>query len=156
MKKHTKNPILLLFRKIKLAIIQVYRAKGSPHEIALGVAIGAFWGVFPTFGLSTPLILVLYRFIHFNIITAFAGALVSNPLTSPFLLWISYKVGSIFFTPPQNIKDILSEKWWEKLQDVGLIMLVGATIVSTIVAVLAYFIALKLTKKRTPNLPTQA
>lgn len=138
-KKRTKNSILLLFRKIRLAIIKIYRAKGSPSEIALGAAIGAFWGVFPTFGLSTPLIFILYRFIRFNIITAFAGALVSNPLTSPFLLFFSYKIGSLFITPPKNIR---IEDWAKHLNEFGIIMLVGSIVLSTVVAIAVYFIVI--------------
>lgn len=129
--------IYSLFRKIKLAVIHIYRAHGSPHEIALGAAIGAFWGVFPTFGLSTPLILILHRIAKFNVLTAFAGALVSNPVTSPFLLIFSYQIGTVF------IKTSIAfslEDWTQHLKELGIIMLIGATILSSAVAVLIYFI----------------
>lgn len=143
-KQHSHNPIVSLFRQLKLALIQIYRAKGSPHEIALGVGIGAFWGVFPTFGLSTPLILVLYRFFHFNLITAFAGALVSNPFTSPFLLYFSYRVGALFISAPQSF-DV--KEWWNNLGKVGWVMLLGSTILSTVVAVILYFVAYFVAKR---------
>jgi uncharacterized protein len=126
-----------LFKKIKLALIRIYRAKGSPHEIALGAAIGAFWGVFPTFGLSTPLIIVLYRFFRFNLITAFAGALVSNPITSPFLLFFTYQIGSRIISPPPQLK---YEEWATHLEDFGALMLSGALTLSTSVAILVYVI----------------
>ncbi len=133
--KHRKNSFYGLLRKIKLAFIKIYRAQGSSHEIALGAAIGAFWGVFPTFGLSTPLIFILYRFIRFNIVTAFAGALVSNPFTSPFLLFFSYQIGALFVAVPQNIR--LAD-WAKHLNEFGMVMLLGSTILSTCVAFLVY------------------
>jgi hypothetical protein len=145
-KQPSKNPLVRLYRQIHLAILQVYRAKGSRHEVALGVAIGAFWGVFPTFGLSTPLIFILYRFIHFNLITAFAGALVSNPLTSPFLLYFSYKVGALFIEAPQTFK---VEDWYLNWDKVGWVMLVGSTILSTTVAILMYMLTYYLIKPKT-------
>lgn len=144
-KQRPKNPIIILFRKLKLAFLRVYRAKGSPNEIALGVGIGAFWGVFPTFGLSTPLILALYRFIPFNLITAFAGALVSNPITSPFLLYLSYQIGS-FFLPSPHLLNL--EEWWKDLDKVGWIMLLGATILSAVVSVVLYWITYVFIKKK--------
>jgi uncharacterized protein (DUF2062 family) len=143
-KQHSPNPIVSLFRQLRLALIRIYRAKGTPHEIALGVGIGAFWGVFPTFGLSTLLILGLYRFFRFNIITAFAGALVSNPFTSPFLLYFSYQVGALFISAPQSF-DI--KEWWNNLDKVGWVMLVGSTILSTVVAVILYFVAYLVAKR---------
>ena len=143
-KQHSHNPIISLFRQLRLALIRIYRAKGTPQEIALGVGIGAFWGVFPTFGLSTPLILVLSRFFSFNIITAFAGALVSNPFTSPFLLYFSYRVGSLFISAPQSF-DV--KEWWNNLDKVGWVMLLGSTILSTVVSVILYFVAYFIAKR---------
>ena len=69
--------------------MKIYYARGSVHEIALGAAIGAFWGVFPTFGLSTILSILLYKVFRFNLPVAISAAFISNPITSPFLLMIS-------------------------------------------------------------------
>jgi len=91
-----KNFIQNIFRKVKINLLKIYYARGSAHEIALGAAIGAFWGVFPTFGLSTILSLLLYKILRFNLLVAISAAFISNPLTSPFLLLLSYKVGTYF------------------------------------------------------------
>ena len=90
MKSARGNYVINIFRKLKLNFLKIYYARGSTHEIALAAAIGAFWGVFPTFGLSTILSLLLYKIFRFNIVAAISGAFISNPLTSPFLLMISY------------------------------------------------------------------
>jgi uncharacterized protein (DUF2062 family) len=126
-----------IFKKVKFHILKIYYARGTAHEIALGAAIGAFWGVFPTFGLSTVLSLLLYRIFRFNIVVAISAAFISNPFTSPFLLFISYKVGSFFRLSPAKFE---LEKWDENLSRFGWVMLTGSTIVSTVVGCVIYFV----------------
>jgi uncharacterized protein (DUF2062 family) len=117
--------------------LKIYYARGSAHEIALGAAIGAFWGVFPTFGLSTILSLLLYKIFRFNIVAAISGAFISNPITSPFLLMISYKVGRIFIET--NVKFEL-ETWYKNLPQLGYVMLVGSTLVSLLTGLVIYYL----------------
>jgi hypothetical protein len=137
MKRFKKNFIITIYRKAKINIYKVYYARGSVHEIALGAAIGAFWGVFPTFGLSTILTLLLYKIFRFNVLVAISAAFISNPLTSPFLLILSYKVGTFFVksTIQFNIKT-----WSENLPKIGYTLFVGSTIVSSISAILMYYL----------------
>jgi uncharacterized protein len=132
-----RNFITSIFRKLKLTFLKIYHARGSVHEIALGAAIGAFWGVFPTFGLSTILSFLLYKALRFNLPIAISAAFISNPLTSPFLLMISYKVGTFFIKT--NIK-FEYENWYQNISKMGYVMFIGSTVVSTITALLVYFI----------------
>jgi len=131
-----QNNKLLFFRKIRLMIIKIYRAKGSVNEIALGAGIGAFVSVFPTFGIGTPLVILLSRFVHFNLISALAASLISNPFTSPFFLYLSYKTGNIF------IKSNLAfsiQNWSENIKESGLIMLLGSILISSTVSIIVFF-----------------
>lgn len=129
--------IVNIFRKAKFNLLKIHNARGSAHEIALGAAIGAFWGVFPTFGLSTILSLLLYKLFRFNLIVALAAAFISNPITSPFLLMISYKVGTLLIKT--NIK-FEFENWYRDISKIAYVLFVGATIVSTFTAIIIYFI----------------
>ncbi len=126
-----------IFRKAKISFLKIYYARGSAHEIALGAAIGAFWGVFPTFGLSTILSLLLYKIFRFNIVAAISGAFISNPLTSPFLLIISYKVGSYFIKTDIQFD---YDNWYKNLPRIGYVLIIGSTIVSAITGLFIYFI----------------
>ena len=126
-----------IFRKAKLNLLKIHNARGSAHEIALGAAIGAFWGVFPTFGLSTVLSLLLYKLLRFNLIVALAATFISNPITSPFLLMISFKVGTLFIKT--NIK-FEFENWHKNIPQLGYVILIGSTIVSSLTAIIVYFI----------------
>lgn len=137
MKPTLKNRILNFFRTLKINFLKIYYARGSVNEIALGASIGAFWGVFPTFGLSTILSLLLFKIFRFNLPVAISAAFISNPLTSPFLLMISFKVGTFFIKTDIKFE---YENWYQNISQIGYIMLIGSTIVSTIVALLVYFI----------------
>lgn len=116
---------------------KIYHARGSAHEIALGSAIGAFWGVFPTFGLSTILTLLLYKIFRFNLLAAISAAFISNPLTSPFLLMISYKVGGYFIETDFKFE---YDNWYQNLPQVGYVLFVGSTIVSLLTGLIVYYI----------------
>lgn len=125
------------FENLKLFFLKLARARSSVNEIALGMFIGTFISVFPTFGFGTPLVLVFNRFIKFNLIAALAASLISNPFTSPFFMMFSFKVGS--WVLGTKIKFSL-ENWKENLEDTGLVMLLGSLIVSGTIGLLAYFI----------------
>lgn len=134
-----------ILRKAKLSFLKIYYARGSAHEIALGAAIGAFWGVFPTFGLSTVLSLLLYKMFRFNLVAAISGAFISNPLTSPFLLLISFKVGELLIKT--NI-EFNYDTWYRNLPQIGFVLFIGSTIVSSITALIVYFIVKYTIEKR--------
>lgn len=142
-KKH--NIFVQLIRKIKISFLKIYYARGSSYEIALGAAIGAFWGVFPTFGLSTPLVIIMYRFMKFNLIAAFSGAFISNPLTSPFWLFFSYKIGALFIHSEVTFE---LSNWTKNLRELGLMMLVGSLLLSSITAIIIFFLTKYLIEKR--------
>jgi uncharacterized protein len=133
-----RNYVINILRKLKINFLKIYHARGSVHEIALGAAIGAFWGVFPTFGLSTVLSLLLYKVFRFNLPVAISAAFISNPLTSPFLLMISYKVGALLIHTDIQFE---YETWHQNISTIGYVLFIGSSLVSTISAFLAYFIA---------------
>lgn len=145
MKAKKKNFIVNILRKLRITFFKIYYARGSVHEIALGAAIGAFWGVFPTFGLSTILSLALYKVFRFNLPVAISAAFISNPLTSPFLLMISYKVGTVFMSTDIKFD---YETWQQNLSQIGYILFLGSTVVSTITALLVYILVKYAVKHR--------
>ncbi len=136
MKAVKKNFIIAIFRKAKINFLKIYYARGSAHEIALGAAIGAFWGVFPTFGLSTILSLLLYKIFRFNLVAAISCAFISNPLTSPFLLMLSYKVGGYLIATKITFE---FDNWYKNIPQIGYVLLVGSIIVSSVTSIFIYF-----------------
>ncbi|WP_439506744.1 DUF2062 domain-containing protein [Sediminibacterium sp.] len=145
MKPTKRNCFINILRKVRINFLKIYHARGSAHEIALGAAIGAFWGVFPTFGLSTVLSLLMYKFLRFNLLAAISGAFISNPLTSPFLLILSYKVGQYFIPTNQTLE---LSNWYTTLPQIGYVLLVGATLVSIVTSFIVYYLTKFAIEKR--------
>lgn len=70
------------------------RIDATPHQVALGAAVGVWLGVFPTFGLAGPVAFLLAWLFRFNKAAALAGAAFTNPLTSPVVWGISAILGA--------------------------------------------------------------
>jgi uncharacterized protein (DUF2062 family) len=126
-----------LFRKIKYVILKISRAHASAHEIAYGAAIGAFISVFPTFGASTLLVIFLYRFMKFNLLAAVSSSMISNFFTAPFFLFLGYKIGAMIRKPESEFNFKTSYK---HLDEIGMSLLIGVSILSVLVSILTYFI----------------
>lgn len=124
-------------RKLKLFFIKLARARASTEEISWGAAIGTFISVFPTFGFGMPLVVLMNKFLKFNLIAALGLSIVSNPFTSPFFMVLSYKIGSIVFG--RKIEFHI-ENWKENFSDTGIVLLAGSLIVSGFLSIVAYFL----------------
>ena len=125
-----------IFRKIKYAFIRISSARGSVNEIASGASLGAFFAVFPTFGIGVLMVIILSRIFHFNLIAALSSSIISNPLTSPFFMLLSFKIGSLIMSPEI---DFNLKEWKHQLGEAGLTILIGAVIVSSTVSLIVYF-----------------
>ncbi len=79
-------------------------------------------------------------------LAAISGAFISNPLTSPFLLLISYKVGSYFISTDIQLN---YANWYKNIPEVGYVLLIGATVVSFIAGIIVYYAIKYLVQKRT-------
>lgn len=128
---------LALLKRLRLAYNKIASARGSINEIAVGAAIGSFFGVFPTFGVGILIVLLLYKFMRFNIVAAVSASLISNPLTSPFFIFLSYEVGSWILNEKVSFK---LEHWADNLKEGGWIIFIGAIVVSSTVSIIVYFI----------------
>ncbi len=125
----------------------------SPHAIALGVAIGMFFGMTPTVGIQTLFILaflaITRRFFYFNTAAAMAATYVSNPITMVPLYYFWYRLGALFVGGQATMEQVESvlefdglAGWWESVctigAEVGIPILVGAAITAPICAALSY------------------
>ncbi len=116
--------------------MRISRARGSVNEIASGASIGAFFAVFPTFGIGILMVIILSRIFRFNLIAAVSSSIISNPLDSPFFMLLSFKVGSLILT---SEIDFNLKEWKHQLGEAGLTILIGALIVSSTVSLIVYF-----------------
>lgn len=67
---------------------RLMRLHASPHEIALGCALGAFVSITPLLGVQTFLAVLFSLLLRANVPAAIVGTFVGNPLSWPFI-WVS-------------------------------------------------------------------
>lgn len=69
----------------------------SPARIAASVALGAFIGCLPIFGLHLPVVLLLCLRFRLDGALAYLAANISNPFMAPFIVAAEIQVGAICF-----------------------------------------------------------
>jgi len=85
-RKNGKKPT---WKNIKSFIRKILWINDSPKKIALGVAIGIFWGIMPTFGSAILFSLPTALLLKANRTAAILATFVANPLTAPFASYVS-------------------------------------------------------------------
>jgi len=132
-----------IFRYIYLRLVRV---GGDPVHIGLGFAVGVFLGIFPTFGVGTPIALLIASLLRWNRIAAVLGSLVMNPLTTPFFWTLSGSLGAAIFRADAKkvLHSVANGERMKSLSEAALIYLTGNTIIALAGAVLSYFVSRKL------------
>lgn len=81
-------------RWVRLHLLRSLRENASPARTALGLGLGAFIGIFPTFLIGTPLAFFVAGRVGLNRAAAVAGTVLAmNPITGPFLYSLSAWLG---------------------------------------------------------------
>lgn len=137
--KHNLNQIYLRIRNLQ----------GDPHYVAMGMAVGVFIGVTPTFPFHTALAIALAFLLRGSKPAAIIGVWFGNPVTMPFFYFASYKIGIIilghqapFDLKYESILELFNLGW-----DVAGAMLVGGIVIGLPPALIFYFLTLVLFKK---------
>jgi uncharacterized protein len=139
-----------LKKKFKEIINRLLHLNNTPHEIALGCAIGVFIAILPVYGLHTVLVIIAALIIRpANKIAMLVGTNISLPPTLPFITWGGYEIGrAIFKNHSANLQ------WFDfkgitvqKILDFYPILFLGSVILGLICAVIAYFLTLFLVKR---------
>ncbi len=133
-------------QKTKDFIKKVLRTKDSPKKIALGLAIGVFWGITPTLGFAILFSLPTAFLLKGNKVAAILGTFVVNPFTTPFIYAFEYKVGQLILkTAPLPLSwDIFN---LENLLNISKSLLVGGIFLAIGLALLTYFLTLQIVVK---------
>ena len=82
-------------RQLKYYYLRFIRLRGSPDELALGIAFGVFVGMMPIMPFQIALAVTLAIFFKGSKITAALGTWISNPFNWYFLYFFSYKIGAM-------------------------------------------------------------
>jgi uncharacterized protein len=137
---------------------QLLQLKDRPHAIALGTAIGMFFGFIPLWGFKTLLALGVSRLLRANLLaTAIAATLhdVALPLLPLLLRW-EYDIGYWILSHPHELPPSLHLShhspavWfhWSTFLTIGRPLLLGSLIIAAPVGVATYYITLALVERR--------
>ncbi len=152
----------MIHRPIRYYYYRMMRQRGTPHQLASGLAFGVFVGLTVPYGLQIlTIVLAALVFRQFNRIAALLGCMVSNPLTMPFLYVAYYRFGT-WLTGLWVRGDVAdTETLWTMLQNYSLLqnpllylktllemgsntllaMGSAALLIATVAALLTYFVA---------------
>lgn len=126
------------------------RLRGSPKEIALGLALGLFIGMSPFFGLHILIAAVFAAVFRWSKISAILGVNITNAFTAPFIYPLTYWIGSqltglssgsdinVAFTVDGMILLV------KQSPRILLSMTAGGAVLGIPIAVLGYILALRL------------
>ncbi|QSR88330.1 DUF2062 domain-containing protein [Methylacidiphilum caldifontis] len=131
----------------------------SAHSIALGFAIGVFYGFTPFWGFKTILAILSAWVIRVSKVAAAIGVAAHDVILPfiPGLMWLEYKIGLILLgTDTHQLKKTLPKLRhlelrqlisWKELYHIGWPMFIGSLVIGLPIAVVAYCIIFKSIKK---------
>lgn len=140
-----------IFRLLKIYYIKIIRSNGTPHGIAMAVALGLFVGCFLPIGTQTLPVILLAVILRVDKLLAFIASWICNPYTVPllypFFCYTGSKVLGLDLTLSQIEKDVLKVSHsfsWETLKELGFELgasfFIGGFIYGVIIAMIGYFI----------------
>jgi uncharacterized protein (DUF2062 family) len=140
---------------------QLLQLKDTAHSIALGTAIGMFFGFIPLWGFKTLLALGICRLLRGNLLaTAIAATLhdVALPLLPLLLRW-EYDIGYWLLSHPHELPPSLHlshhspSVWfrWSTFLTVGRPLLLGSLVIAAPVSIASYHITLFLVERSRPK-----
>lgn len=99
----------LLVKGIKAFYLRFLKIRGTPRQIALGMALGVFISMTPIYGFHTVTAITLASFFGWSKIAAVLGVNVTNPVTAPAVYFFLYRLGAKItgFSDPRLFSEIL-------------------------------------------------
>ena len=93
---------------------RLQRMTGSPHAVALGLAIGVFCAFTPIYGVHIVVSVGVAMLLGASTAAAIAGAMVNNPATAPAILAGAFAVGKMVLSEdhPAHRLPPPGAGWW--------------------------------------------
>jgi uncharacterized protein (DUF2062 family) len=140
-------PILRATAFLQKTYERFLKIRGSPREIALGLALGLFVGMTPFMGFHTAIAVFFAAIFKWNKISSAVGVWVSNPLTAPFVYSATYIVGARVsgsarpFKPPGELGLSTITGLLQKTPEIFWTLIVGGIILGLPLAAIGYYFA---------------
>jgi uncharacterized protein (DUF2062 family)/putative flippase GtrA len=142
---------------LKARILDLWRSRSSPHEIALGVAIGVFIGITPFYGFHIlSALFAAFIIKRVNKVAIFLGINISLPPTIPFITWAGYSIGRKILAsaayPPLGW-DAFRHFSYDVFFNFFYALIVGSLVLGIALGFLFYFLTLWVFKRREVAFP---
>ncbi len=92
-KRGTPPDVSRMGRYLRKVYVRFIKIRGTPRQIAGGMAIGLFIGFTPTL-FQIVMAVFLAALFKANKFAAAAGVMITNPLTAPFIYSVTYMIGA--------------------------------------------------------------
>jgi uncharacterized protein (DUF2062 family) len=130
-------------RSSRYVVYRLRRLSDSPHEVALGFAIGVFTAATPFLGTHIVVAIVLAWFIGGSVVASVLGTFIGNPITYPLLWYTTYEVGNLMLRGKLDEKTVdlsggIFQKSIEQLWPILKPMTLGSIPVGLALAALSY------------------
>jgi uncharacterized protein (DUF2062 family) len=112
-----------------------------PHKIAAGFSLGAFFAMIPMPFQMLPTILLGYL-TRVNLPAALVGVWISNPITTPPILYAQYRIGYFLMGLVGEKEEVVAHTWLSLLREAPLAILCGSMVTGVVAAALGYPLAL--------------
>ncbi len=137
-------------RQLKLNLLRFVRLRGTPDEIAKGVALGIFIGMTPTFGFQMAIAVFFAILLKENKLAAALGVWITNPVTAPFVYALEYESGRLLLGMPHA--RLPGEFTFKALTSLGWEVLLPLCLGSLIYGVLCSGLSFALTLRLIPSI----
>jgi uncharacterized protein len=148
------SPITWLREKAR----QLLSLRDTPHAIAMGMAVGMFFGLSPLWGLKTLMALGVARVLQSNLVAAAIGVTLHDAIlpVMPLLLRWEYDVGYWLLSNPHELPPRLHlvharpSVWlhWSTFLTVGRPLLVGSFLLAIPMSIVTYYVTLFVMERR--------
>ena len=134
-------------RRLRFHYLNILRTDGTPHRIALGVAVGTLVGFLPIVPFQTITSFILCLLVRGSFVASLPTVQITNPVTIPFFYYLFFKLGQLVspyghsgeFPGIQEIMDMGMSLLWEKFSDAFLAMMVGGLVLGLFFGPVAYW-----------------
>ncbi len=138
---------------IKKAYERFLKIRGTPEEIARGMALGVFVGMSPYIGFHTVIAVFFAAVLKWNKFSAAVGVQITNVFTAAFVYRYTYMVGAFFwetkrpFKPPEEFTLAFVLEVIKKAPEFFWILTIGGLVTGIPLALLTYYFSFIAAKK---------
>ena len=137
-----------LSRILRLLKLKLYRIRDFPEAVAIGLAWGASVSMTPMLGLHLITCYLGTWMMRGNMVAATVGTVVGNPWTFPFIFYLDYKVGTLFFFKPLDDFNLNIVFFGDNFEKLFFPTLLGSIPIAIITWFITYIVSKKLLNKR--------